>query len=74
MFHEIVKMKSVQFDKKMIHTKFLTFTRFGRYSNKAVYTTLVANSRPKSESVTDQPTDQPTDGRTDGWTDGHMLI
>ena len=32
--------------------------------NKAVYTALVAPSRPKRELVTDGPTDRPTDGRT----------
>ena len=36
--------------------------------NKAVYTALVAPSRPKKEMVTDGPTDGPTDGRTDGHT------
>ena len=34
-------------------------------SKGAVYTTFVAPSRPKNESVTDQPTDRPTDQRTD---------
>ena len=33
--------------------------------NKAVYTALVAPSRPKKELVTDHPTDGPTDGPTD---------
>ena len=33
--------------------------------NKDVYTALVAPSRPKSESVTDQSTNGRTDGRTD---------
>ena len=32
--------------------------------NKAVYTALVAPSRPKNKSVTDRRTEGPTDGRT----------
>ena len=36
----------------------------------AVYAALVAPSRPKNESVTNQR----TDGRTDRPTDGHTLI
>ena len=35
-----------------------------RKSKGAVYTAFVAPSRPKNESVTNQPTDRPTDGRT----------
>ena len=37
-----------------------------QYTNKAVYTALVAPSMPKSESITHGRTDE----RTDGWTDG----
>ena len=48
----------------MLHNSYRK-AHFWHLKNKAVYTALVAPSRPKSESVTDRPTNQPTNGRTD---------